>query len=55
MYKIDEIAENVYRIAIYVEEFNLQFSHFLVKDDEPLLFHAGLRSCFLSYARRWLA
>jgi hypothetical protein len=22
---------------------NLQFNHFLVKDEEPLLFHTGLR------------
>lgn len=41
-----EIAENVYRISVFVPEINLEFSHFLVRDDEPLLFHAGLRSMF---------
>jgi len=41
-----EIAADVYRISIFVPEINLEFSHFLVKDDEPLLFHAGLRSMF---------
>jgi flavorubredoxin len=38
-----EIAPNIYRISIFAQPFNLQFNHFLVKDDEPLLFHTGLR------------
>ena len=38
-----EIAPNVYRISIFAQSGNLQFNHFLVKDDEPLLFHTGLR------------
>jgi flavorubredoxin len=38
-----EIAPDIYRISIFAQPFNLQFNHFLVKDDEPLLFHAGLR------------
>lgn len=46
MFKVNEIAEDVYRISVFVPEFNLTFNHFLVKDDEPLLFHAGLRGMF---------
>lgn len=46
MAKVDEIAPDVYRISVFVREFNLQFNHFLVKDDEPLLFHTGLRAMF---------
>ena len=38
-----EIAPNIYRISIYDQRGDLQFNHFLVKDDEPLLFHTGLR------------
>jgi len=38
-----EIGPNVFRISIFAESLNLQFNHFLVKDDEPLLFHTGLR------------
>ncbi len=38
-----EIAPDIYRISIFVQRHNLQFNHFLVKDDEPLLFHTGLR------------
>lgn len=41
-----EIARHVFRIAVFVPEINLEFSHFLVRDEEPLLFHAGLRSMF---------
>jgi flavorubredoxin len=46
MHKITEIAPDLYRISIYVEAFNLQFNHFLVKDDEPLLYHTGVRQMF---------
>jgi flavorubredoxin len=46
MYHIDEIAPDVYRISVYVPEIQLQFNHFLIKDDEPLLYHAGLKQMF---------
>ncbi len=41
MAAIDEIAPDVFRISVYVKEFDLQFNHFLVKDEDPLLYHAG--------------
>jgi flavorubredoxin len=43
MAKTTEIAPNLYRISIYAQSGDFQFNHFLVKDDEPLLFHTGLR------------
>src|SRR5215471_19278284 len=43
---ITEIAPDTYRISIYVPQANLQFNHFLIKDDEPLLFHTGLKAMF---------
>lgn len=43
---VTEIAADVFRICVYNKDFNLQFNHFLVRDDEPLLFHAGLRAAF---------
>ena len=46
MPRIDEIADGVYRICVVYEDIGLQFNHFLVKDDEPLLFHAGLNGMF---------
>lgn len=46
MLEINEISEDTYRISVYVKEFDLQFNHFLVEDDEPLLYHAGMRKMF---------
>jgi flavorubredoxin len=43
---VTEIAPDIYRISIYVPEVNLQFNHFLIKDEEPLLFHTGLKAMF---------
>lgn len=46
MASIHEIAPNVHRISILWPEINLQFNHFLVVDDEPLLYHTGTRRMF---------
>jgi flavorubredoxin len=43
---VSEIAPDVYRISVLYPQINLQFNHFLVNDDEPLLFHTGLRRMF---------
>jgi flavorubredoxin len=44
--RVTEIAPDHYVISIYVQEFNLRFNHFLIKDEEPLLFHAGMKQMF---------
>ena len=46
MIKTSEIAPDVYRFSVYVPEFNLQFNHFLIKDDEPMLYHTGMKQMF---------
>ena len=46
---VTEVAPDLYRVSIYVSEFNLQFNSFLVKDEEPLMFHAGLKGMFPQY------
>ena len=38
-----EIAPDVFRISAFVPRANLQFNHFLIRDEEPMLFHTGLR------------
>ncbi|HVF47784.1 MAG TPA: hypothetical protein VNA17_09480 [Pyrinomonadaceae bacterium] len=43
---ITEIAPDVYRISTFVPEGNLQFNQFLIKDEEPLLFHTGMNALF---------
>jgi flavorubredoxin len=44
--EIDEIAPDIFRLSIHVAQFDLQFNHFLVRDNEPLLFHTGMRGMF---------
>ncbi len=46
MASITEIAEDVYRISTFIPERNLQINQFLVKDDEPLLWHTGQKFLF---------
>ena len=46
MPNLTEIAPDLFRISVFAEVFNLQFNHFLVRDEEPLLFHTGLRGMF---------
>lgn len=46
MTTITEIAPDIYRISTYNSQIDLQFIQFLVKDEEPLLFHTGLRGIF---------
>ena len=46
MTTINEIAPDLFRLSIYVPDFDMQFNHFLVRDEESLLFHAGLKSMF---------
>jgi len=41
-----EIAPDVYKITTFIPDINLQFSQFLINDEEPLLFHTGMRSLF---------
>ena len=43
---VTEIAPDVYRISTFVPEADLQFNQFLIKDDEPLLFHTGMKGLF---------
>ena len=43
---IAEIAPDIYRLSTYNPDANFMFNQFLVVDEEPLLFHTGLRSLF---------
>src|SRR5688500_13895207 len=46
MTNITEIAPDTFRISTFIPEANLGFSQFLVRDEEPLLFHTGGRALF---------
>jgi flavorubredoxin len=43
---IHEIEDGIYRISVPVPEADFSFNQFLVVDDEPLLFHTGMRALF---------
>jgi flavorubredoxin len=48
--KITEIADGIFRLSTYVADVappaGFTFNQFLVKGDEPLLFHCGMRGIF---------
>jgi len=43
MSQITEIAPDFFKISTFVPEFNIQFNQFLVMDEEPLLYHTGMK------------
>src|SRR5947208_4603582 len=43
---VTQIAPDIFRISIYAPQIDLQFNQFLIKDEEPLLFHTGMKSLF---------
>ncbi len=46
MTTIDEITPDVFRISTFIPQNNIQMNQFLVRDDEPLLWHTGHRFLF---------
>ncbi len=47
--RIDEIADRIYRFSTFVPDIGptgFTFNQYLIVDDEPLLFHTGLRHMF---------
>ena len=46
MSQITEIAPDVFKVTTFISEANLQFNQFLIKDEEPLLYHTGMRGLF---------
>ncbi len=43
---VDEIAPDIFRIATYIARADLSFAQFLVRDEQPLLYHTGMRRLF---------
>jgi flavorubredoxin len=44
--QIDEVADNVFRLSTFLPEVNLPFNQYVVRAEEPLLFHTGMRALF---------
>ena len=43
---ITEIAPETYRLSTWAPQYGIQMNQFLVRDDEPLLFHTAFRKLF---------
>lgn len=46
MTQITEVASDLFRISTFIPEINLQFNQFLVRDEQPLLYHTGMKGLF---------
>jgi flavorubredoxin len=44
--RIDEIAADVFRLSTFVPDANIMMNQFVVRADDPLLFHTGYRALF---------
>lgn len=45
-----EIADDIFRISTFVPDAGMSFNQILVRADEPLLFHTGMRALFPAVA-----
>jgi flavorubredoxin len=43
---VDEIADHIYRLSTYVAPADFTFNQFLIRAEEPLLFHCGPQALF---------
>ena len=50
---VTEIAPDIFRFSTFIPDAGLAFNQFLVNDEEPLLFHTGMKALFP--ARPWRA
>jgi len=44
--EVVEIAPNIFRLSTFIPDAGLTFNQFLVNDEEPLLFHTGMKALF---------
>lgn len=51
MVRIDEIESDVFRLSIFSTEAGFQYNVFLVRDEEPLLYHTGPKSLFPQFSQ----
>jgi flavorubredoxin len=43
---VAEVGPDIYKLTTYIPEIALQFSQFVLKDDEPVLIHTGMKALF---------
>src|SRR5260370_27260513 len=46
MTTVTEIAQEIFRICTYLPDLGMQFNQFIVRDQEPMLYHTGMKAMF---------
>jgi flavorubredoxin len=46
MATVTEIAPDIFRISFFADRFGLEFNEFIIRDEQPMLFHTGPRKTF---------
>ncbi|MFO7686645.1 MAG: hypothetical protein R6V60_11180 [Desulfobacterales bacterium] len=46
MAQITEIGPDIFKINTFIPETDIQFQQFLIRDEEPLLYHTGMKGIF---------
>jgi flavorubredoxin len=46
MTKTTEIAPDLFKISTFLPDANLEFNQFLIRDEQPLLYHTGMKGLF---------
>ena len=46
MTQVTEIGPDIFKISTFIPETDIQFQQFLVRDEEPLLYHTGMKGIF---------
>jgi len=49
---VTEIAPEIFSDLHLLPDLGMQFNQFLVRDQEPLLYHTGMKAMFPAVARR---
>ena len=42
--RVDEVAPDLFRISTFHPDYGMQFNQFLLRDDEPVLIHTGMKA-----------
>jgi flavorubredoxin len=49
--RVAEVADGIFQVTVWVPEIDLGMNQYLVRGDEPLLFHTGMRHQFSAVSR----
>ena len=44
--RVDEVASDIFRLSTYIPDADMTFNQYVVRAEQPLLFHTGMRALF---------